>query len=106
MGKYNYGMPYGIANLSKEEKLAAIKEFSEGSLVLEECLLTANSLGLLTTNSCRGHHEIENPSKIVMDYLFKNDLDILSLSRCMCPAYIAFDKSSDIISYLYSVLFC
>lgn len=104
MGKYNYGMPYGIEKLSKEEKIAAIKEFAEGSLVLEECLLTAVSLGLLTTNCCRGHHEIEEPSKFVMNYLFKNDLDVMSLSRCMCPAYISFDKSSDIVSYLSSDL--
>lgn len=104
MGKYNYGMPYSIDKLSNEEKLAAIKEFAEGSVVLEECLLTANSLGLVTTNSCRGHHKIENPSQFVINYLFKNDLDIIALSKCMCPAYVSFDKSSDIISYLSSDL--
>lgn len=104
MKKYNYGMPVDMGQIDFEEKYAAFKDFAEGSELLEECLITADKLGLETTSCCRGYHKIENPSEFMIDYLFNNDLDIISLSRCMCPAYIAFNRESDIISYLSSEL--
>lgn len=104
MGNYNNGMPYDMGTLTMEEKMAAIKEFAEGSEVLEECLITADKLGLETTNSCRGYHEIEDTEKFMNDYIFKDDLDMVSFSKCINPTYISFARESDIISYLSSEL--
>ena len=104
MGKYNYGSPVNIDNMPDEEKYAAMKEFAEGSPILEECLITANKLGFETTNCCRGYHEIENTNKFLSDYLFNKNLDYIALARCFCPAYISFKKNSKVLNNLSSEL--
>ena len=95
-GKYNYGFPVSITNFSEEEKKAAIKDFAEGSPLLEECLSTIiNDLGTETAACCRGFHEIEDPKKFIEDYLFLNKLDFLAFSRCLCAPYISFKETND-----------
>lgn len=56
MEKYNNGKPIVINNIPEEEKLRAIREFSEGSEALEHCLIVLNNLGIRTKACCRGQH--------------------------------------------------
>lgn len=53
MELYNNGFPVSIDNMLNEEKTTVLKSFAEDSLILEECLVTLNRLGLTTNAWCR-----------------------------------------------------
>lgn len=100
MSKYNYGFPLKIDSFGEREKLAALKEFAEGSSELEECLITLNNNGLYTIACCRGYHEIDSVQSFIFKYL-KGELDVLAYAKCITAPHIAFDKTvDDVFDYL------
>ena len=55
--KYANGNPLDVSLLTAEQRVAAFKEFSEGSPALERLLHTAYEKGLETRACCAGHKE-------------------------------------------------
>ncbi len=85
--KYNYNNKVVDLNTIPLEDLdIALKDFSEGSPGLEECLKTLWKTGLKTKACCKGDHVF-------------NDVDSGSL---LGEAYIAFESGIDFFSYLSS----
>lgn len=99
MSTYNNGFPSSINNLSEDEKKLAIKDFAEGSVELEECLLTMNMYGLNTRACCKGYHEIDDILLFFLDY-YNHNVDLLALAKCMNAPYIVCEKDADIFNYL------
>lgn len=99
MSSYNNGFPFNINSLSSDEKKAAIKDFSEGSKELEECLLAMNDKGISTRACCKGYHEIDNIPVFMLDY-YNKKIDSLALAKCLNAPYITCEQDSDIFSYL------
>ena len=85
--KYNFNNKViDLNTIPLEDLNTALKDFSEGSPGLEECLKVLWKMGLKTRSCCKGDHVF-------------NDIDSGSL---LGEAYITFEPGMDLFSYLSS----
>lgn len=90
MNKYNTGKVVMIDTIPESEKLMAIKEFSEGSIALENCLIILNKLGIATRSCCKGQH-------VSVANNFRDNSKFLDI--CW-NSFIVFELNQDWKSYL------
>ena len=95
MNKYNHGHVIKMSEIPAEEKKMAIKQFAEGSPMLEDCLNIINSLGIETKACCKGQH---------VTYVRWNGVSSEKCSELVpiiaAPSYILFAPNQEWKAYL------